>query len=216
MTSMSIFIALSLCYGFVGAILIALYAEQREQNASLLHFLASTQYRIYFLILSLCSFGVLMWQGVGVSYAILMFLFVLGIIDIKCLAIPDVLNFSLLFICVIYAFLDSSMIGDSFVYRVLLGFGVGGIFFVLKAFYQSLSDRDIIGEADIIVLSSLGIAFGAINAFVSVFLGSIAALVYALILYLFFKRSLFSLKLPFCFFIFLGTMVYFIWIEIGI
>ena len=217
MASMSILIILSLCYGFVGVVLIALYAGYNEvQNTSFLaSIFSSRQHRIYFILLFICSFVLLMWQDISATYVILCFLLLLGIIDIKCLALPDMLNFSLLFICAVYAFLESTLTGESFIYRVLLGFGVGGVFFALKIFYQSLSSRDIIGEADIIVLSSLGIAFGAFSAFVSVFLGSVVALVYALFLHFFLKHNLFGLKLPFCFFIFVGTMLHFLWLSYG-
>ncbi len=75
--------------------------------------------------------------------------------------------------------------------------------------------KDIIGEADIVVLSALGIAFGALSAFVSVFLGSIVALVYALFLAIWYKRNLIHLKLPFCFFIFVGTIMQMLWLSYG-
>lgn len=215
MASMSIFIALSLSYSFVAVVLIALYAHKEQNNSLFSSIFSAKHYRIYFAILFVCSLVVLMWQGINAIYVILMFLLLLGIIDIKCLALPDTLNFSLLLVCVVYAFLESIFLQESFIYRVLLGFGVGGIFFTLKILYQSLTNKDILGEADIIVLSSLGIAFGAPSAFVSVFLGSIAALVYALFLNLIFKRTLFELKLPFCFFIFIGVILHFVWFEYG-
>lgn len=94
-----------------------------------------------------------------------------------------------------------------------MGFGVGGVFFALKILYQSLVQKEIIGEADIIVLSSIGIAFGALNAFISVFLGSVAALVYAIFLAIFYRVNLAQLKLPFCFFIFLGTTINLAWLS---
>ena len=198
-----IFIALSLCYGFVGVVLMALYIDYQAQYRTLLSFVFSSwYYRICFFVLCVCSFFVLVWQDIGASYVILMFL-----IDIKCLALPDMLNFSLLLVCVVYAFLESSIVYESFMQRVLLGFGVGGVFFTLKILYQSFMHKDIIGEADIVVLSALGIAFGALSAFVSVFLGSIVALVYALFLAIWYKRNLIHLKLPFCFFIFVGTII---------
>ncbi len=211
-----IFIALSLCYGFVGVVLMALYIDYQAQYRTLLSFVFSSwYYRIFFFVLCVCSFFVLVWQDIGASYVILMFLLLLGLIDIKCLALPDMLNFSLLLVCVVYAFLESSIVYESFMQRVLLGFGVGGVFFTLKILYQSFMHKDIIGEADIVVLSALGIAFGALSAFVSVFLGSIVALVYALFLAIWYKRNLIHLKLPFCFFIFVGTIMQMLWLSYG-
>ncbi len=151
-----------------------------------------------------------MWFGIDVIYVIIMLLLLLGLIDIKCLAVPDTINFLLLLVCIGYVFIDSQ---HSFVQRVLMGFGVGGVFFALKILYQSLVQKEIIGEADIIVLSSIGIAFGALNAFISVFLGSVAALVYAIFLAIFYRVNLAQLKLPFCFFIFLGTTINLAWLS---
>lgn len=201
------FALFSLCYAFMGVILIALYVH--TYRGHILPFVFSSwEYRIYFLLLCAFSFMILVWQGLGALYVILMFLLLLGIIDIKCLALPDILNFALLGICLVYAFLESTLMQESFMQRVLLGFGVGGVFFALKILYQSLSNRDIMGEADIIVLCSLGVAFGTLDTFMSVFLGSICALLYALVFALYSRQSLIQLKLPFCFFVFLGTMLH--------
>lgn len=208
---MIIFVMLSLCFGFVGVFLIAFYSEDtRLRDFSFSAIFQLWIYRIYFLLLCIFSLCALMWFGIGVIYVILMLLLLLGLIDIKCLAVPDTINFLLLLVCVGYAFIDSQ---NNFIHRVLMGFGVGGIFFALKILYQSLVQKDIVGEADIIVLSSLGIAFGTLDTFISVFLGSVAALVYALFLALFYRVHLAQLKLPFCFFIFFGTIINLAWLS---
>ncbi|MCX2716259.1 prepilin peptidase [Helicobacter sp. MIT 21-1697] len=208
---MIISVMLSLCVGFVGVFLIAFYSEDTRLRAfSLSAIFQLWIYRIYFLLLCFFSLCALMWFGIDAIYVILMLLLLLGLIDIKCLAVPDTINFLLLLVCVGYAFIDSQ---NNFIHRVLMGFGVGGIFFALKILYQSLVQKDIVGEADIIVLSSLGIAFGALDTFISVFLGSVAALVYAIFLALFYRVQLAQLKLPFCFFIFLGTTINLAWLS---
>lgn len=207
-----------MCYALIGAMLIAMYTYKDDGNSSayipsfrLVY--AVRYYRICAVILGIVSFATLLWLGMSATYVILMLLLLLGLIDIRCLALPDILNFSLLSICIIYAFLDSVMINNGFIERMLLGFGVGGVFFTLKILYQSLSGKDIIGEADIILLSALSIAFGAELAFVSVFIGSVAALVWAIFLAFFSHKSITTLKLPFCFFVFLGTMSYMLWLS---
>lgn len=208
------FIFLSLFYAFIGVLLIHIYSGTHMRLSTLISStFSSTRYRIYFIVLFIFSLGMLYWLEAGAVYVVLMLLLLLGLIDIQCLALPDVLNFLLLLVCVVFAFLDSMFLQESFMQRVLLGFGVGGVFFALKIMYQSLSGKDIIGEADIIVLSSVGIAFGVLDAFVAVFLGSIAALFYAIILKLFYKASLVNLKLPFCFFIFVGVLLNLIWLH---
>ncbi|AAP77200.1 prepilin peptidase [Helicobacter hepaticus] len=208
---MIVSVMLSLCFGFVGVFFIAFYSEDtRLKPFSLAIIFKLWIYRIYFLLLCVFSLCVLMWFGIDVIYVIMMLLLLLGLIDIKCLAVPDTINFLLLLVCIGYVFIDSQ---HSFVQRVLMGFGVGGVFFALKILYQSLVQKEIIGEADIIVLSSIGIAFGALNAFISVFLGSVAALVYAIFLAIFYRVNLAQLKLPFCFFIFLGTTINLAWLS---
>lgn len=214
--SVPIFIIFSLLYAFAGVILIAVYTQNHVVKKSFFGYIFSSwKYRICFIVLCLASYCVLMLQGIGAIYTILMVLLLLAIIDVKCLALPDILNFSFLLICIAYALLDSAFMVESFVYRVLLGFGVGGIFFAFKILYQSFGNKDIIGEADILILSSLGIAFGANNAFVCVFLGSVVALVYAIFLSIFLKKRLTELKLPFCFFIFIGTILDILWLYYG-
>ncbi len=208
------FISLSLFYAFIGVLLIHLYSGTYTHFSALLRAtFTSTRYRIYFMLLFIFSLAMLYWLEAGAVYVVLMLLLLLGLIDIQCLALPDVLNFLLLLVCVVFAFLDSMFMQESFIQRVLLGFGVGGVFFTLKIMYQSMARKDIIGEADIIVLSSVGIAFGVLDAFVAVFLGSIVALFYAVVLRVFYKVNLVNLKLPFCFFIFVGVLLNLIWLH---
>lgn len=131
------------------------------------------------------------------SYAILMFLCVLGLIDLKCLALPDVLNFLFLLLCISYALFYPDPIES-----ILLGFGLGGVAFTLKIGYQSFIGKDILGEADILVLSALGMAYGVFDTLLALFGGSVIALVYGLIVFARTREK--NLKLPFVFFIFLG------------
>ena len=208
------FVFLSLFYALVGTLLIHLYSSEQTHFSTLFRSsFVSIRCRIYFIVLFIVSFVVLWWFDAGAVYVVFMLLLLLGLIDIQCLALPDVLNFLFLLVCVAFAFLDSMAMQESFMQRVLLGFGVGGVFFTLKIMYQSLARKDIIGEADIIVLSSVGIAFGVLDAFVGVFLGSVAALFYAIVLRVFYKVNLVNLKLPFCFFIFVGVLLNLIWLH---
>ena len=213
---MIFFLILSLIVGYMGAFLIHFYTSEAPFS---LKFIRNRSYLVlsfalsFLLLLSLGFYEFGSEREIFIFYGILMLLFVLGMIDIKCLAIPDALNLLLLMMCVVYAFIQS---GYGFIDRVLIGFGVGGIFFAFKIFYQSLAHKDIMGEADIIVLSSIGIAFNVPTAFVSVFIGSIVALLYAIILVILSKATLENLKLPFVFFIFVGVLVHYSLNLIGI
>lgn len=131
------------------------------------------------------------------SYAILMFLCVLGLIDLKCLALPDMLNFLFLLLCISCAFSYSNPAES-----ILLGFGLGGMAFTLKIAYQSFFGKDILGEADILVVSALGMVYGVFDTLLALFSGSAVALIYGLIVFARTREK--DLKLPFVFFIFLG------------
>lgn len=131
------------------------------------------------------------------SYAVLMFLCVLGLIDLKCLALPDVLNFLFLLLCI-----GCTLFYANPIESILLGFGLGGVAFTLKIAYQSLTGKDILGEADILVLSALGMVYGVFDTFLALFGGSVIALAYGLIIFARTREK--DLKLPFVFFIFLG------------
>lgn len=162
-----------------------------------------------FFTLSLCLFGrfdgfdtpsFFAYATAYLSYAIFMFLGVLALIDMRCLALPDLLNFIFLFLCVSYGLILYPYPLES----IMFGFGVGGIAFVLKIFYQSVSGRDIIGEADIVLLSALGIAYGVFDTLCVVFSGSVIALLYMLVVFACGYKSVRDMKLPFVLFVFIG------------
>lgn len=202
------FVVFSVFYAVIGVLLIRFYSSEDSGFYSLLKStLESKRCRLYFVLLFAFSLTTLLWIDTGALYVVLAFLCILALIDVECLALPDVLNFLFLVVCMICTFLHSSTMQEGYVERVLLGFGVGGVFFVLKILYQGITRRDIIGDADIVVLSSVGITMGVIDGFASIFLGSVVALIYALFLRIFLKTKLLSLKLPFCFFIFVGILM---------
>ncbi len=209
---MTIFAIISLIVGYTGAFLVHFYTSQEDfelkkyPNFVYFLFLLCVSVIIYF---STIFLG-LPYQIFFLSYSILMLLCVLGLIDIKCLAIPDALNFLFLMMCVAYAFLYLHRDLSELFSRIFIGFGLGGIFFALKIFYQSLTRKDIIGEADIIVLSGLGVAFDVFFALLSVFAGSFIALLYAIFLGIFQKTQIRDIKLPFVFFMFIGVLLVYI------
>lgn len=206
------FVIISLIVGYAGTFLVHFYTNQGDfelkkyPNFVSFLFLLCVSMIIYF---STIFFG-LPYQIFFLSYSILMLLCVLGLIDIKCLAIPDSLNFLFLMMCIVYAFLYLHRDLSELLSRIFIGFGLGGIFFALKIFYQSLTHKDIIGEADIIVLSGLGVAFDVFFALLSVFVGSFIALLYVIILGVFKQTQIRDIKLPFVFFVFIGVLLVYI------
>lgn len=137
-------------------------------------------------------------------YGIAMLMLILGLIDAFILAIPDILNFLLLIACILLAFINPNVI---FLEHLLLGFGVGGFFAVLKMFYQSISGKEIMGDADIIVISAIGIGFDVPKIIGAIFFGSVIALCYALISSFIKKQKLSQVKLPFVLYMFFGFFI---------
>lgn len=133
---------------------------------------------------------------------------VLGLIDYKCLVVPDILLFALLGVALFMALFVSYMFGV--VNNLWFGFGVGGFAFVIRLFIHSLSGKEILGDGDIIVLCALAMVFGKLEMLLIVFVGSIMALGYGLYFRISKGVELIGLKLPFVFFLALGScIVYF-------
>lgn len=193
---------ISLLYGIIGTMLVAFFTSQGTFKA-LLDSSIQRAFILTALSLSLLLYALLYFTHNSTMIAVIVALLViLAIIDMKRLALPDLLNFLLLFLCICKAMIDSI----NPLFDIMLGFGLGGAIFCFKMLYQSISKRDIIGEADIIVLCSLGIAFGVLDTLIATFAGSLVALAYAICISIKRHIALSTLKLPFCTFLTLGLI----------
>lgn len=112
----------------------------------------------------LYGYGQYMWF----VFIVLAILFVLSYIDCICLAIPDWLNFALLFLVFGGLYYFSLLSLESFV----SAFGVCGAFALLRIFGEFIFKKEIMGEADIVVLASMG---GMISFIPSVYLSLLAS-----------------------------------------
>lgn len=160
-------------------------------------------------------FCLLLVFGLQVGVVVAAALLILGVIDYRFFALPDVLSFGFLALCVACVLVWDIVIASSFsiyvlvsdvISQILLGFGLGGIAFALKILFNSLTGRECLGEADILIISGMGVAMGAGMAFFALFIGSIFALLYAIVYAYHTQSRLFELRLPLCPFLCLGVV----------
>lgn len=137
-------------------------------------------------------------------YVFFVILFILAMIDVEFLALPNVGLLIFLFVSIATIFYKP----QAFVYmQIIQGFAIIGVLFVLKIFSESFYKKEFFGEADIIVLGGIGMVFGIKYCVLSIFIASFFALFVALVLRVI-KHILLS-KIPFVSFLFLGVCVLF-------
>lgn len=105
--------------------------------------------------------------------AVLMLSFLLAVIDAKIQAVPDWINFSLLFLAIF-----GMIIQDSFNDRFFDGFSLAGLFATLKIFGDMIYKQEILGEGDIVFFASCGVLFGFYDSLIGLFWGCIFGCVY--------------------------------------
>ncbi len=153
------------------------------------------------LLAALC-FLFLGTSGIPFFFFLLTF-YVLSIIDIDFLAIPDGLNFLNLFLCGICAFLFY----DSFEIVCVSGLSFMGFASFLRLFVGGILQKEVLGEGDIIVFGVLGVGLEASYGAIAIFLAAI----YALIFFAFCSlRKRTKNAVPFVPFLFLGFLSAFI------
>lgn len=109
--------------------------------------------------------------------------FLLAVIDSKIQAVPDWMNFALVFLSALGVILQ-----DSFRSEFLDGFSMAGLFAILKIFGDMICKQEILGEGDIVFFASCGFLFGVYDSLVGLFWGCIFGCVYVGIHRLFGKK----------------------------
>lgn len=153
---------------------------------------------------------------------VLLGLFVLSYIDCVCLAIPDWLNFALLFFIFGSLYYFSALNFDHFI----SAFGVCGAFALLRIFGEFVFKKEIMGEADIVVLASMGAIISIIPSIYLALLASFLAIGYIVLVSIVHIKgkqiALSQIKLPFvCFLSLAFVMILFylqypLWGELGV
>lgn len=140
-------------------------------------------------------------------FGVLGIFFTLALIDCYKLAVPDLLNFSLVF----FVFLGLYYFDVLEMKHFITSFALLGAFSFLRMFGGFIFGKEVMGEADLIVIGSVGAFFPLFYGFYVVVVSAIFAMVYILLLgALSFKDkkiSLNQIKIPFVFFLFLGFVL---------
>ena len=189
--------------------LISLYILKDKQIFS---FVKNSLFSLQFLLTSfvgLLAFLFCIWlYGYG-EYAwfmaiVLLCLYVLSYIDSALLAIPDWLNFALLF----FIFIGLHYFGLLRLEHFISSFGICGAFALLRIFGSFIFKKEIMGEADLVVLASMGALVGLIESVYLVLVASSLALGYIVLVGITHLKgkqiTLSTIKVPFVLFLSLG------------
>ena len=136
-------------------------------------------------------------------YLTFLLLLVMSAIDIKYKAIKDNINFTTLF----FAIISSNSIWDNFQNALVMAGGIT----LLRFAMSSILNKEAMGEADIIIIATLGALLGVNGALAALFIGSIIALPFALFMQ-YFKNDE---ELPFIPFLAIGAFVEYLY-EVGL
>ncbi|MDD6056217.1 MAG: prepilin peptidase [Helicobacter sp.] len=149
-------------------------------------------------ILALICFLEFSYFGL-VLFLFLLNFYVLSVIDVRILAVPDSLNFLGFFLALGCFFMFDKTLFESLLDGLIfLGFAS-----FLRLFVGSVLDKEVLGEGDLVIFASIGALFSTLNAFVAIFLSAIFALLFLVIYYFRYKKML---QAPFVPFLFLGTI----------
>lgn len=202
----------------VSSFLISLYTLK---DKAFLSFIKNTFLSLQFLYSFLfCIFSFLFctWLYGYESYMwfmtiVLLGLFVLSYIDCVCLAIPDWLNFTLLFFIFGSLYYFSVLSFDHFI----SAFGVCGAFALLRIFGEFIFKKEIMGEADIVVLASMGALLSIIPSIYLALVASFLAILYIVLLSVIHIKgkqiALSQIKLPFVCFLSLAFVIILFYLQ---
>ncbi|ANV97385.1 hypothetical protein BBW65_00475 [Helicobacter enhydrae] len=201
-----IFLAL-LGIGFLCNVLIVVYGMKDQ---SLKRFVLSQSLFVSCLaVLSFFALSVWLYgfnQFCYFVFVLLCLFYILSYIDCLLLAVPDLLNFLTLFVVVagLYYFEMSEI-------NFLAMLAAAGAFSLLKIFGSFVFRKEIMGEADIVVVASMGGFLGLRESVYFVFVACVLALVFILFQALIHLRdkqvNALTLKLPFVAFLFMGFLL---------
>lgn len=147
------------------------------------------------------------WLGILgiVLFWLLLCFYVLSVIDWEFLAIPDSLNFLNLAFGISYgaATLPPNLLGISWAESLLFATCFMGFASFLRLFLGSITNKEVLGEGDIIVFGTLGAGLGGLGGILAIFFGANLALF--VLLFLRYKNRQ-QAEIPFVPFLFLGFL----------
>lgn len=156
----------------------------------------SYQYPIVEILSTILSITVfVLYYNMGAIYVIMAYLvmyllFIMSVIDIKTLSLPDSLNYSLVFIVFLFGIFNIYLIPDMNLNELVSGALIGS--FTLYFIYKTgliIRKTEIMGTGDIILIISLGALIGIKGTFVMLFMSPFVGLLLVLIQKIFFNTK---------------------------
>lgn len=157
-------------------------------------------------ILAVFCYTQLRVLGIILFWLILCF-YVLSLIDWEFLEIPDNLNFLNLALGITYGAitLPTNLFGFAWIDSLILALCFMGFASFLRLFIGSITNKEVLGEGDIIIFGTLGAGLGGIGGILAIFLGSTLALC-VLLFFTFYKTDARNIEIPFVPYLFLGFL----------
>ncbi|MCE3047365.1 hypothetical protein [Helicobacter kayseriensis] len=207
--------------GVIANAMIAFYTLQKNQkNKSMLLQIFCSKSLIACLLFCFADFVfVVVLYGVT-PYAcliagILYLLFVMSYIDSIMLAVPDWINF----LCFFGVFGGLYYLGDLRAEHLISAFCVAGGLSILRIFGNFVFQKEILGEADIIVFASMGAIVLIDLSLYLIILACVIAMGYILLISLFALKgkeiALSGIKVPFVVFLTLAFVLILVYVKFG-
>ena len=137
-------------------------------------------------------------------FFLVLFFYVLSVIDVRFLEIPDSINLLTFVLSLLFALL---YYGELF--AVYIGLAFVGFATFLRFFVGFLSQKEVLGEGDLLLFGVIGTVLGVLHGAVAIFLAAFYALVLLIVLRVFYGRK--DVAIPFVPFLFLGFFSAFVW-----
>lgn len=211
--------------GILCSLIIATYTQQKWNFFSILKNTFASKLCLISQFISMCIFLFVIWLYGFSLYAlfiacILYLLYIMSYIDSLLLAIPDFLNF----LCLLFIFTGLYFFNFLSQEHFISAFCIAGFLSLLRIFGSFVFRKEILGEADIVLVTSMGAIILLYPSIYLLFISSILAIGYILTFSLAsFKNkqiTLSQIKIPFAVFLSLGFVIMLIylrfWSEISV
>ncbi len=204
--------------GSLCSLVIASYIQQKWSPLAILKDAFASKIFPLSQLVSLCIFIFSIWLYGFSPYAlfiacILSLFYMMSYIDSVLLAIPDFLNFLCLFLIFagLYFF---GFLGEE---QFISAFCIAGFLSLLKIFGNFIFRKEILGEADIVLVASMGAIILLYPSIYLLFISSVLAMAYILIFSLTSLKNkqitLSKIKIPFAVFLSLGFVIMLIYLR---
>lgn len=203
--------------GVLASLVIAFYTQSKWK--AILSYALNSKTLLFSILSAFVIFLLAVWLDGLSRYAfflacILMLFYVMAYIDSLLLAIPDFLNFLCLFCIFCGLFYFDRLTQEHFI----SAFSSAGALALLRIFGNFIFKKEILGEADLVIFSSMSAVVLLDASLYLIFISCLLAMGYIVVLGLFSLRerqiSVFKIKIPFAVFLTLGFVLVLIFLKV--